>query len=370
MATIRLEEVTKRYGGTTALDAVSFACGEGEFLTLFGPSGAGKTTTLELVAGIKEDYEGAISIGERPVKGVPIQDRNVAMAFENYALYPHFTVEENIAFPLRSPRARRRSEAEIAAKVREVAGQLGIDHLLDRNPIQLSGGQKQRVGLARALVREPAAYLLDEPIAHLDAKLRTIARANLKDMANRLGTTILYVTHDYREALGLSDRVVILRAGRMEQVGTPREIFDTPATDYVAHLVGDPMMNLIDGEVEETGEGFVFRAPHLEIRATAACRPKLGRLLNGGRGDKSVRLGIRPADISLTPAPADEAHVMLPLYGLERTPHHMIAHVDIGPGIIAAKIPPIEGLHVGQPVGLTFDLGRAHYFRKSFEIMR
>ena len=163
-----------------------------------------------------------------------VQDRNISMAFENYSLYPHFTVFENIAFPLKSPRSKKRSDQEIFNVVKKNATDLGISHLLDRNPSQLSGGQKQRVSLARALVREPEAFLLDEPIAHLDAKLRTVARANLKEIAQRLGTTILYVTHDYREALALSDKIMLLREGKIEQIGSPKELWNNPTSDFVA----------------------------------------------------------------------------------------------------------------------------------------
>ncbi len=367
MSAIVFAHVTKRYGDTVALNDVSFECRDSEFFTLFGPSGAGKTTTLELIAGIKTDYEGSILMDGRPLEGVPIQERNVAMAFENYALYPHMTVGENIAFPLRSPRARRRSESEIAARVQKAADELGIGQLLDRNPVQLSGGQKQRVSLARALVREPAAYLLDEPIAHLDAKLRTVARANLKEMANRLGTTILYVTHDYREALGLSDRVMVLREGRVEQIGTPREIYDAPATDYVAHLVGDPVMNLVDGAIHEEDGRLVFRGDGIHVNPAAQAEARLRELLKGG--ERSIRLGIRPADIGVT-ANADEGDVALPLYGLEHTAHHMIANFELGEGIVAAKILPTEGLSIGQRLGLSFDMEHAHYFTKTFDISK
>lgn len=368
MSGIAFAHVTKRYGRNIALDDVSFECREGEFFTLFGPSGAGKTTTLELIAGIKGDYKGSILMGGRPLEGVPIQERNVAMAFEHYALYPHMTVAQNIAFPLRSPRAPKRSEAEIAARVQSAADDLGIGHLLDRSPVQLSGGQKQRVSLARALVREPAAYLLDEPIAHLDAKLRTVARANLKEMANRLGTTILYVTHDYREALGLSDRVMVLRAGKIEQIGTPREIYDAPATDYVAHLIGDPIMNLIDGVIREEDGRFVFRGDGIHVSPPAEAEGRIRQLLQSGGNE--IRLGIRPADVAITAGGDGGADVFLPLYALEHTAHHMIANFALGENIVAAKVAPIEGLSIGQRLGLSFDMAQAHYFRKTFEITR
>lgn len=366
MATVELSSVTKSFGRTVALDTVSFRAEEGEFFTLFGPSGAGKTTTLELIAGIKEKYAGTIKIGDQDVKGRPIQERNVAMAFENYALYPHMTVVENIAFPLRSPRAPRRSEAELMGRAKEAADSLGIGHLLDRNPVQLSGGQKQRVSLARALVREPSVFLLDEPIAHLDAKLRTSARANLKDIAHRLGTTIIYVTHDYREALGLSDRVCILRDGKVEQLDTPRQIFGNPASDFVAHLVGDPVTNLIDGTLSEDGGTIRFEGPNLKLTLPQESR---GRL-KGHRSGDAVRLGIRPRDVHAKLGEAADGLPKLPVFGIEHSAHGDLIHVDLGPSMLTAEAP--AGTHVapGEPIGVAFDLSRAHYFRKTFELQK
>ncbi len=365
MATVTLQNVTKRFGRTTALNDLSFQCEEGEFFTLFGPSGAGKTTTLELIAGIKSRYEGRILIGDRDVGKLPLQERNVAMAFENYALYPHMTVAENIAFPLRSPRARGRTAAEVEQRAREAAEQLGIGHLLDRNPVQLSGGQKQRVSLARALVREPDVFLLDEPIAHLDAKLRTSARANLKDIAHRLGTTILYVTHDYREALGLSDRICILREGSVEQLGKPREIYAQPASDFVAHLIGDPVTNLIDGSIAEEGGALSFHGPLLDLPLPDACRARL----NGHGPGGAVRLGIRPRDVRAHPGGADDLP-RLPVYGVEHTADHALIHLDLGPTILTAEAPFQTRLAVGDPVGVEFSLDKAHFFEKTFELSK
>jgi multiple sugar transport system ATP-binding protein len=364
VADLRLSGVTKRFGRTIALNDVSFHCAEGEFFTLFGPSGAGKTTTLELVAGIKNGYAGEILLGGRNVREVPLQERNVAMAFENYALYPHFTVLENITFPLRSPRARRRTETEIIARATAAAEQLGIGHLLDRNPVQLSGGQKQRVSLARALVREPEVFLLDEPIAHLDAKLRTAARSNLKDIAHRLGTTIVYVTHDYREALGLSDRVCVLREGRVEQIGTPHEIWNAPSSDFVAHLIGDPVTNLIDGEVHDEDGRLAFRASGLSFALPETVRSRL----NGHRGAE-VRLGIRPRHVTALTEARDGA-VPAPVFGVERLAHGTLVHVELGDGIITAEADANLRLGVGDPVWIAIDHVHAHFFAKTFELSR
>ncbi len=364
MAGVRVEGVSKRFGKTAALDDVSFACEDGEFFTLFGPSGAGKTTMLELIAGIKKSNAGQIFIGEACVDGMPLQERDVAMAFENYALYPHMTVEGNIAFPLHSPRAKKRTETEIKARAQEAADQLGIGHLLDRHPSQLSGGQKQRVSLARALVREPEVFLLDEPIAHLDAKLRTAARANLKDIAHRLGATIIYVTHDYREALGLSDRICILREGSVEQIGEPRAIYKQPASDFVAHLIGDPVTNLIDGEIRSEGGDLLFQTEKLSLRLSEQSRARLGDRQNG-----CVRLGIRPRDVKAHPSVCEGATPMN-VFGVERSAHSALIHADLGPCMLTAEAPLDATPGVGERVWMAFDLSQAHFFDKTFELTR
>ncbi len=364
MATVRLDRVSKSFGQLKALADVSFECGEGEFFTLFGPSGAGKTTTLELIAGINDRYHGDIYIGDRRMRGVPLQERDIAMAFENYALYPHMTVEENIGFPLRSPRAVARTEAEIDTRVREAADQLGIGQLLDRNPVQLSGGQKQRVSLARALVREPEVFLLDEPIAHLDAKLRAAARANLKDIAHRIGTTIIYVTHDYREALGMSDRICVLREGKVEQIGAPREIYGNPASDFVAHLIGDPVTNLIDGELAVDGDTLWFRSSAISIPLTDGSKSRLKDRPTG-----VVRFGIRPKDVKARVESADGSAPMT-VFSVERSVDTNLIHIDIGPTIIAAMAPERTALRAGDPVWLDFDADNAMFFDSTFEISK
>ncbi|MEJ2170882.1 MAG: ABC transporter ATP-binding protein [Desulfobacterales bacterium] len=250
MAGVRLENVTKKYGQKRAVKDLNLDCREGEFFSIVGPTGAGKTTILSMIAGIEEVTSGRIFFIDQEVSKLPPQERNVSMAFESYNLYPHMKVYDNIAFPLRAPRWNLRlSKQDERTRVEQIASFLGIDELLDRLPQHLSGGQKQRVSLARALVRKPEVYLLDEPIAHLDARLKFSTQTLLKEFATKYRSTIIYVTHDYREALGLSDRIAILNRGQIEQLGPPEEVYNQPATDFVGSLLGEPPMNLVDGAV-------------------------------------------------------------------------------------------------------------------------
>ncbi len=365
MSVLELQAVSKRYGKTQALSEVSFACREGEFFTLFGPSGAGKTTILELIAGIKSGYDGRITIKGRPTEGMSIQDRNVSMAFENYALYPHLSVGENIAFPLRSPRAAKLSEAEIAKKVQWTADELGIGQLLDRRPLQLSGGQKQRVSLARALVRQADVYLLDEPIAHLDAKLRSVARANLKAMARNLGATIVYVTHDFREALGLSDRVLMLNEGRVLQIAEPRTLYHQPATDFVGHLLGDPAMNLVDGHLLALPEGPVFESAGVRFALDGHLAAEARQRLAEERSQ--VRLGVRPSAVSVTPEDPGGA-TPLPIYTIEHTTDHALLYFQIGSRYFGGTAPLQATMAVGARAWLRLQDGAGHLFDASFPL--
>jgi multiple sugar transport system ATP-binding protein len=244
MANLILDHITKKFGETVAVDDFSLHVNDGEFMVLLGPSGAGKTTTLKLIAGVEQVNGGLIYIGDRLMNPLEPQRRNVAMAFETYALYPHMKVYENLAFPLRAP-GRNMTAQQIDSRVREIAELLGITQFLDRAPAHLSGGQRQRVSLGRAMVREPDILLLDEPISHLDAKLRHRMRAEFKAISASINTTILYVTHDYLEALSLSDRVAVMDQGKLLQVGTPDDVFVRPKNTFVAALLGQPKINLI-----------------------------------------------------------------------------------------------------------------------------
>ncbi|HEX9355833.1 MAG TPA: ABC transporter ATP-binding protein [Streptosporangiaceae bacterium] len=242
MAVVETKALRKEFGATAAVDGIDLVTGEGEYLVLLGPSGCGKTTLLRLIAGLEHPSDGDIIIGGQVVTHLPPRARQIAMVFQSYALYPHKTVFANIAFPLAAAGVPREQRPE---KVRWAAGLLGIDRLLDRKPRQLSGGERQRVALARALVREPQVFLLDEPLSNLDAKLRSSARDELKEFQQRVGITTIYVTHDQVEAMGLGDRIAVLNEGRIQQIGTPDEVYHQPANTFVATFVGSPPMNLL-----------------------------------------------------------------------------------------------------------------------------
>jgi len=257
MAVVEVRDLSKRFDGVAAVDNIDLASTDGEFLVLLGPSGCGKTTLLRMIGGLEAPTDGDIFIGGRVVTDLPPRARQIAMVFQSYALYPHMTVYNNIAFPLK---AAKLPKAEQERRVAWAAGILGIEGFLDRKPRQLSGGQRQRVALARALVREPTVFLLDEPLSNLDAQRRASARDELQGFQRRVGTTTIYVTHDQVEAMGMGDRIAVMEQGRIRQVGTPHEIYDEPADTFVATFLGSPPMNLVPNAV--TGELLGFRPEH------------------------------------------------------------------------------------------------------------
>ena len=282
MSGIRLQDVTKRFpNGVAAVDGVSLEIGDGEFMVLVGPSGCGKTTLLRAIAGLEDVTAGTISIGDEDVTVRQPQQRDIAMVFQNYALYPHMTVADNLAYGLK---LRKMPRAERDARVRDVAGKLGLDELLDRKPAHLSGGQRQRVAMGRAIVREPKAFLMDEPLSNLDAKLRVSMRAELARLHDSLGVTTVYVTHDQVEAMTLGQRVAVLRDGTLQQVDTPQNLFNHPRNLFVAAFIGSPAMNL----VEATVDGGALRFADIELPLPG------GSPLAGAA--RQVILGIRPTD--------------------------------------------------------------------------
>ena len=291
MARIALEHVEKVYGGgVKALDDLNLEVKEGEFMVLVGPSGCGKSTALRSIAGLEEITGGTISIGSRIVNDLPPKDRDIAMVFQNYALYPHMTVADNLAFGLK---LRHTSKEEIKRRVGEAAEMLGLEPYLNRKPAALSGGQRQRVAMGRAIVREPAAFLMDEPLSNLDAKLRVSMRGSLNQLHERLGTTTVYVTHDQVEAMTLGDRVCVLLDGRIQQVDTPQTLFDSPVNLFVAGFIGSPSMNFVSAElVRDDGPAVTFAGYKLPIPASAI-ESKPG--LDGYFGSKVI-LGVRPSD--------------------------------------------------------------------------
>ena len=301
MATVMLNGINKTYGKKVkALTDLSLALGDGEFFVLLGPSGAGKTTTLKSIAGLQEIDSGTVTIAGRDVTEVEPYNRNVAMAFESYALYPQKTVFDNLASPLRSGRTGSYSQAEQKQRIDLVTTTLGINHLLQRFPRELSNGQRQRVALGRVLVRPADVYLLDEPLSHLDAKLRAAMRAELKHLGDMSNVTTFYVTHDYQEALSLGDRIGILRDGRLVQVGSPADVWNRPVDSFVAKALGQPEINLFDGAVD--GGRIVAAGGAISVPVPAPT-PGGGALATGDR----VRIGLRPRDIDIVDGRRDAA---------------------------------------------------------------
>ena len=288
MAEIVTNELTKRYpNGVEALKGLSLEIGEGELLVLVGPSGCGKTTALRMIAGLEEISSGDLYIGGRRMNDVPEKDRDIAMVFQSYALYPHMTVAQNIAFSLRLSRVPK---SEIKRRVHETARMLAIENLLDRRPKQLSGGQRQRVAMGRAIIREPQAFLMDEPLSNLDAKLRVTMRGEIESLVERLGVTTVYVTHDQVEAMTMGDRVAVLLDGELQQVATPTEVYDRPANLFVAGFIGSPPMNLARTTVERDGDGLVVKLGELTIAV-----PREDGL--EARAGKEVIVGVRAEDV-------------------------------------------------------------------------
>ncbi len=297
MAQIRFENVAKYYGSVLAVDKLNLEIRDKEFVVLLGPSGCGKTTTLNMIAGLEELSEGDIWFDEDIVNFMPPHKRDVAMVFQSYALYPHKSVYENIAFGLAM---RKYPKAEIDKRVRDAAARLHIDHLLDRRPNQLSGGQRQRVALGRAMVRQPAVFLMDEPLSNLDAALRVSMRAEIKDLHQTMQTTFVYVTHDQAEALTLADRIVVMKDGIVQQVGTPDEIYEQPRNMFVASFLGNPPINYLEGELIASGGRMAFRRDGLTLSLNDDASAKL----SGQDGRKAI-LGIRPEDVDDRATPAE-----------------------------------------------------------------
>jgi multiple sugar transport system ATP-binding protein len=291
MARIQLDEVTKIYGGNVrAVNALSLDVADGDFMVFVGPSGCGKTTALRMVAGLEDISSGTITIGERVVNDLPPKDRDIAMVFQNYALYPHMTVEDNLAFGLQ---LRKTPKEEQKRRVAEAAKMLALEPFLKRKPAALSGGQRQRVAMGRAIVREPQAYLMDEPLSNLDAKLRVSMRANLAQLHDRLGVTTIYVTHDQIEAMTLGTKVAVLKDGELQQVDTPQNLFDYPANLFVATFIGSPAMNLVEAKlVREDGPAIVFADYKLPVAAQVVAERGLESYIG-----RNLIMGVRPSDL-------------------------------------------------------------------------
>ena len=371
MANVRLHGVRKIYqdGGHVAVHGVDLDVADGEFVVLVGPSGCGKSTTLRMIAGLESITAGSLYIGDRLVNDVPPKDRDIAMVFQNYALYPHMTVRENLAFALR---LRKLPSAEIERRVGRAAETLGLGQVLDRKPRQLSGGQRQRVAVGRAIVREPAVFLFDEPLSNLDAKLRVQTRREIAKLHRDLGATMIYVTHDQVEAMTLGDRIVVMNAGRVQQVDTPLALYDRPANRFVAGFIGSPAMNFVEGAIgdppaartvrEGSGAWFVAADDSLAL-------PWEARMGAPARGTR-VLFGVRPEDVvvsvaSEAPSPtSDQWLVTIPARVdlAEPLGNETFVHTTAGSNVITARSTSRQLPEVGSEVRLTIDPARGHWF--------
>jgi multiple sugar transport system ATP-binding protein len=392
MAEIALDGVSKVYGdGTRAVSRLTLDVDDGEFLVLVGPSGCGKTTALRMVAGLEDITEGTVRIGDRVVNDVPAKDRDIAMVFQNYALYPHMTVFENMAFALK---LRRLSRKEIDQRVRQAADTLGLDELLDKKPRHLSGGQRQRVAMGRAIVREPRAFLMDEPLSNLDAKLRVQMRSEIARIQRDLEVTTIYVTHDQTEAMTMGDRVAVVRKGELQQVERPQVLYDRPVNLFVAGFIGSPAMNMVEAELARSDGGFDARFGSHRLRIddrVLTDRPALKRYEG-----KRVVLGIRPEDMedaSLVSDAPDDRRIRADVELREALGSEVVVHFSVDAPIVltedtkelavdagaealesleaqaeearsefTASLNPRTEARMGEPLELAVDTGRLHFF--------
>jgi len=338
---IKFQNVTKAFGDTLVVDDLSLEIADGEFVVLLGPSGCGKTTTLRMLAGLETITTGDVYIGGERINDVQTQHRDLAMVFQSYALYPHMTIAENIAYPLR---VRKLDKPERTKRVTSVARMLEIESLLDRKPRQLSGGERQRVALARAIVREPRAYLMDEPLSNLDARLRVQMRGELKRLQHQLGTTTIYVTHDQAEAMTLATRVAVMSRGRLQQFDTPLNIYNRPANRFVAEFVGSPSMNFIDGKIESGA--FVSESIRIPVTRENA---------------DQLTIGIRPEHISVLTEPQNNA-TPATVYVTELMGNETFVFLSVGTNKLIARAAADFRAELESPVWLRIDAEKAHYF--------
>ena len=341
MASIEFRNVTKRWGDVLGVDRLSLSVADQEFLVLLGPSGCGKTTTMRMVAGLEEPSDGEIWIGEDLVNEMPPRDRDVAMVFQNYGLYPHMTVRENIGYPLK---VRGIARAEATRRIDEAAAKVELGPYLDRKPGQLSGGQRQRVALARSLVRTPRVFLMDEPLSNLDAKLRVTMRAELKHLHHELRITTIYVTHDQMEAMTLATRVAVMNKGIVQQLGTPEAIYNDPANMFVAGFIGSPSMNLLPGVLADG----TFRTGGAQVPGI------------GGGSRENVVLGVRPEDLRVT-APGQGA-LDAPVYSSELTGESTLVTFTAGGAHLCARAERDFRCEIGETVGIAIDPRRVCLF--------
>lgn len=350
MTRLEVERLSRHFGKTVAVNDVSMTVEDGEFLVLLGPSGCGKSTLLRMLAGLLPVTSGRITVDGDDVTTKPARKRDLAMVFQNYALYPHLSVAKNLAFPLR---ARRVPRTEIQTRVQETAERLDIAHLLDRRPKELSGGQRQRVAVGRALVRNPGAYLMDEPLSNLDAKLRTATRHELVELHQRMKATFIYVTHDQVEAMTMATRIAVLNEGRIEQIGTPEEIYNTPETVFVAGFIGSPPMNLLDAKVTSMDGNIRMTGDHFS-----------GTVRQGANPELNVQLGVRPEHLHLGEAPKGRNAITFQatVKSIERLGHESVVFASVGKTIVAFRSSPDVDFAHGQRLILHAIAENCHLF--------
>jgi multiple sugar transport system ATP-binding protein len=357
LATVTLEHVTKTFGKVVAVDDVSIKIEDRNFVALLGPSGCGKTTTLRLVAGLETLTKGDIRIGDRLVNDLTPRERNIAMVFQSYALYPHMTVFDNIAFPLK---VRKAPKDEINERVKEASDLLGVQELLDRKPKELSGGQRQRVALGRAMVRNPEVFLLDEPLSNLDAKLRVYMRAELKRLQKKLGVTTIYVTHDQIEALTMSDKIAVMNEGRLQQVDGPDELYRKPASTWVAGFIGSPPMNFFDCMLVSKGEGAFLDASEFKLEIDS----NLAAVIRQKSSSPELVLGARPEDLTVVKGKLGKEEIPAEIYVVEPVGESTIVDLKVGKYLVKARAPIGFKGEIGEKVGVTIAREKIHIFDK------
>ena len=363
MAKVEIKKLTKVFpGGVQAVQNVDLEVKDKEFLVLVGPSGCGKSTTLRMVAGLEEISEGEIYIGGRLVNDIPSKDRDIAMVFQNYALYPHMSVYDNMAFGLR---LRKFTKAEIVKRVKDAASMLGISELLGRKPKELSGGQKQRVAVGRAIVRKPKVFLFDEPLSNLDAKLRVQMRAELSKLHTRLQSTMIYVTHDQTEAMTMGDRIVVMKDGIVQQVDAPLKLYEKPVNKFVAGFIGSPPMNFLSGKFAKKDGHMYFKNEKFEVRVVDEMVPKLS-----GYVGQEILCGIRPEDIydklfvgQASPENTIKAHVEV----VEPMGSEVILYLNVGSNTLTARVNVHTQTSVGQELEFVIDMANVHFFDSDSE---
>jgi multiple sugar transport system ATP-binding protein len=360
MATVTFDHVTKRYGDVVAVDDFNLEIKDGEFMVFVGPSGCGKTTSLRMIAGLEDITEGTLAIGDKVVNDIPPKDRDIAMVFQSYALYPHMTVRDNLAFGLK---LRKVDKKEIERRVQEAADILDLGPYLDRKPKELSGGQRQRVALGRAIVREPAVFLMDEPLSNLDAKLRVQTRAEIARLHQRLETTIVYVTHDQVEAMTMGHRIAVMSQANLQQVGSPQALYDHPDNKFVAGFIGSPSMNFIPVTLEGSGDGAALKAEGIEIPLPADFRE--GVTAAGGR---ELIVGIRPEHFDVAAAPGTHPMAKSTADVVEYLGSEELLHVSLAGKDTVAVVPSERKVRSGDAVTLHVPLDKIHLFDAATEL--